>query len=285
MKFKLEAASDLLEALAQNFPEASKTTLRQMLQQGRVSVNGDTEKGARRAVAAGDEIAVGRRTSVANLTTELALLFEDDDIIVIIKNAGMLTVGTADEKEKTAQRYLNEYLRTKRGSRVHVVHRLDRDTSGVMMFAKNFETREILKDTFAAHDIDRVYVAIVEGKPPQKEGTIKSYLFEDDRMMRVRSVADPKQGKLAITHYRVLEAGGKYAKLEVTLETGRKNQIRVHFSEQGFPVAGDTRYGAKTDPLGRLGLHAQMLGFVHPKTKKKMIFTAPLPDVFRKIDL
>jgi RluA family pseudouridine synthase len=285
MKFKLEAASDLLEALAQNFPEASKTTLRQMLQQGRVSVNGETEKDARRAISAGDEIVVGRRTSVANLTTELALLFEDDDIIVIIKSAGMLTVGTADEKEKTAQRYLNEYLRTKRGSRVHVVHRLDRDTSGVMMFAKNFETREILKDTFAAHDIDRVYVAIVEGKPPQKEGTIRSYLFEDDRMMKVRSVADPKQGKLAVTHYRVLEAGGKYTKLEVTLETGRKNQIRVHFSEQGFPVAGDSRYGAKTDPLGRLGLHAQMLGFVHPKTKKKMIFTAPLPDVFRKIEL
>jgi 23S rRNA pseudouridine1911/1915/1917 synthase len=202
---------------------------------------------------------------------------------VIVKSAGLLTVSTPNEKEETAQAILNDYLRSKRGERVHVVHRLDRDTSGVMLFAKSFPVREALKETFAAHDIERVYYAIVEGVPAQPAGTIQSHLHEDERTFDVRSVADPARGKLAITHYRTIETAGAHALLEVRLETGRKNQVRVHLFESGTPVVGDSRYGKPSDPLGRLGLHAAVLGFSHPSTGRSMRFTAPLPDSFRKL--
>jgi len=285
VRFKVEKEGVLLELLAGWFPDASRTTLRDMLQQGRVSVEDEIEKNARRKLKKGNRVEVGRRTTASNLAPDIALLFEDDDLLVVVKPEGLLTVAAKGEQDETVQRHLNAYMKSKRCGRVHLVHRLDRDTSGVMMFAKNLGTRELLKDTFAAHDIDRVYIAIVEGKPPSEEGTIRSYLQENERTLVVRSVKDPKAGKLAVTHYRVLAAGKRYAKLEVRLETGRKNQIRAQFSESGFPIAGDTRYGAKSDPLGRLGLHAFLLGFKHPHTGKMMRFTAPIPDLLRKIDL
>lgn len=285
VRFKVEKDGVLLELLAGWFPEASRTTLRDMLQQGRVAVDDEIEKNARRKLLKGNRVEVGKRTTASNLTPEIALLYEDDDLLVVVKPAGLLTVAAKGEQDETVQRHLNAYMKSKRGSRVHLVHRLDRDTSGVMMFAKNFGTRELLKDTFAAHDIDRVYIAIVEGKPPAEQGTIRSYLLEDEKSLMVHSVKDSKAGKLAITHYKVLESGKRYTKLEVRLETGRKNQIRVHFSESGFPIAGDSRYGAKSDPVGRLALHAFLLGFKHPHTGKMMRFTAPIPGPLRKLEL
>lgn len=285
VKFTVERPGELLELLSNWFPEASKTTLREMLKSGRVAVGDEIEKSSKRLLKRGERVEVGRKTSAANLDPSVALLHEDDDIIVVVKPAGLLTVGTAGEQDETLQRFLNAYMKARKGGRVHVVHRLDRDTSGVMMFAKNFGTKELLKDTFAAHDIERVYIAIVEGRPPKETGTIRSYLREDERTLMVRSTDDRSSGKLAVTHYRVLEQGKRYAKLEVRLETGRKNQIRAHFSENGFPIAGDGRYGARSNPLERLGLHAFLLGFKHPKTGKELRFTAPIPEAMKKLDL
>ena len=285
VKFTVETPGELLELLTTWFPEASKTTLREMMKSGRVAVGDEVEKNAKRRLKKGERVQVVRNTTVANLDASVALLYEDDDLLVVIKPAGLLTVATKGEQDETLQRYLNAYMKTRRCDRVHAVHRLDRDTSGVMMFAKNFSTKALLKDTFAAHDIERVYIAIVEGKPPKETGTIRSYLLENERTLMVHSTDDRAAGKLAVTHYRVLEQGKRYAKLEVRLETGRKNQIRAQFSESGFPIAGDARYGAKTDPLGRLGLHAFLLGFKHPKTGKQLRFTAPLPPEMKKADL
>lgn len=285
VKFNVESPGDLLEHLSAWFPEASKSTIREMLKSGRISVGDEVEKNARRKLKKGDRVEVGRKTTASNLDPRVALLFEDEDLIVVIKPAGLLTVGTAGEQEDTLQRYLNSYMRSKRGGRIHMVHRLDRDTSGVMMVAKNFGSKELLKDTFAAHDIERVYIAIVEGAPPKESGTIRSYLREDERTLMVRSTDDRNAGKLAITHYQVLEQGKRYAKLEVRLETGRKNQIRAHFSENGFPIAGDSRYGARSNPVERLCLHAFLLGFKHPKTGKELRFTAPLPEAMKKVAL
>jgi 23S rRNA pseudouridine1911/1915/1917 synthase len=273
----------LLDFLEAHFPESSRTTLRQMLRQDRVRVNGEIERNAKRLLAPADTVDIGRKTVVAAIDPRVSLLYEDDDILVIVKSAGLLTVSTPNEKDETAQAILNDYLRSKRAERVHVVHRLDRDTSGVMLFAKSFPVREALKETFAAHDIERVYYAIVEGVPAQPAGTIQSHLHEDERTFDVRSVADPARGKLAITHYRTIETAGAHALLEVRLETGRKNQVRVHLFESGTPVVGDSRYGKPSDPLGRLGLHAAVLGFSHPATGRRMRFTAPLPDSFRKL--
>ncbi|HUP47532.1 MAG TPA: RluA family pseudouridine synthase [Thermoanaerobaculia bacterium] len=272
----------LLDALGEIFPDSSRTTLRQMLQSGRVRVNGEIEKNARRQLESHDAVDVAPRPAQLALPPELALLHEDDDVIVVLKAHGLLTVATQREKETTAQAYLNDYLRSKGGGRIHVVHRLDRETSGVLLFAKSFEAREKLKEKFAEHDVERVYVAVIEGTMEPPEGTIRSNLLER-KDLKMASVGQHRDAKLAVTHYRTIESKGKYSMLEVTLETGRKNQIRAHLSEAGHAVVGDRLYGSETNPLGRLGLHAKVLGFAHPATGKRMSFTAPVPRSFRRL--
>jgi RluA family pseudouridine synthase len=282
VRSKVTGETPLLDALAALFPESSRTTLRQMLQARRVRVNGEAEIDARRQLSRGDEISVLSRAEAVSLPSTLTLLHEDDDVIVVIKANGLLTVATAREQENTAQALLNEYLRQKGGRSIHVVHRLDRETSGVMIFAKNFRAREALKEEFAAHDIDRIYIAIIEGKMSPPAGTIESNLLERPSL-RMESVKRHPEAKLAITHYKTVEVAGPYSMLEVTLETGRKNQIRAHLSEAGHPIVGDQFYGSTVNPLRRLGLHAQLLGFTHPSTGKRLRFAAPLPHAFRSL--
>lgn len=282
MRHTVSRAESLLEALATMFPDSSKTTLRQMLQAGRVRVNGEVEKNARRDLEHGDAVEIGQKSVEVALPPGLAILHEDDDLIVVLKSHGLLTVATERERETTTQAYLNEYLRQKREDRIHVVHRLDRETSGVLVFAKNLETREALKDQFAAHTVDRVYIAIIEGEMEPPRGTIRSNLRER-RDLRMESVDFHPDAKPAVTHYRTLETKRPYSMLEITLETGRKNQIRTHLSEAGHPVVGDRMYGSTTNPIGRLGLHAKLLGFDHPTTGKHVVFTASVPPAFRKL--
>jgi 23S rRNA pseudouridine1911/1915/1917 synthase len=272
----------LLHALGELFPDSSRTTLRQMLQGGRVRVNGEIEKDARREMNAADIVDVAAKSAQRILPPELAILHEDRDVIVVLKSNGLLTVATERERETTAQAHLNTYLGARGEERIHVVHRLDRETSGVLVFAKNFHARERLKEQFAAHTVDRLYVAIVEGEIDPPRGTIRSHLLER-RDLKMQSVDAHPDAKLAVTHYRTIQSNGRYSMLEVTLETGRKNQIRAHLSEAGHPVAGDRVYGAATNPLDRLGLHAKLLGFDHPTTGKRLSFTAPLPKSFGEV--
>ncbi len=282
MRQTVSEAQALLDALAAVFPDSSKTTLRQMLQAGRVRVNGEIEKNARRELEPGDAIDIGQKAVQLTLPPGLAILHEDEDLIVVLKSHGLLTVATERERDTTTQAYLNDYLKQKGEERIHVVHRLDRETSGVLVFAKNFETRETLKNQFAAHDVDRVYVAIVEGEMDPPRGTIESYLRER-RDLRMESVKSHPDAKLAVTHYRTIQTKKPYSMLEITLETGRKNQIRTHLSEAGHPVVGDRMYGSTVNPIGRLGLHAKLLGFDHPTTGKHVVFTAPIPSAFKKV--
>ena len=279
MKLVVRETQSLLDALGQLYPDSTKTTLRQMLQAGRVRVNGEVEKNARRELDAGELVEVGQKAVQPALPPGLAILHEDDDVIVVLKSHGLLTVATERERETTAQAYLNVYLKEKGGERIHVVHRIDRETSGVLVFAKNFEAREALKEKFAAHDVERVYVAVIEGEMDPPQGTIRSHLRER-RDLRMESVDFHPDAKLAVTHYRTIETNGRYSMLEIRLETGRKNQIRTHLAEAGHPVVGDRMYGSTVNPLDRLGLHAKLLGFDHPKTGKKLVFTAPVPRGF-----
>jgi len=272
----------LLEALAQLYPDSSRTTLRQLLQNGRVRVNGDTEKDAKRLLDPDEILEVFAKSDQRVLPPGIAILHEDRDIIVILKSQGLLTVATEREREATAQAYLNAYLGSAGEDRVQVVHRLDRETSGVLVFAKNFFARERLKEQFMIHSVERIYIAVIEGAIEPPEGTIESDLFEQ-RDLKMVSVDFHSDAKHAVTHYRTIGAKGEYSMLEVTLETGRKNQIRAHLSEAGHPVAGDKMYGATTNPLGRLGLHAKLLGFDHPTSGKHLVFTAALPKVFRDV--
>ena len=272
----------ILDALAELFPDSSRTTLRQMLQSGRVRVDGDVEKDAKRVVGDGEEIDVARKSVQRALPEGLALLHEDDDVMVVVKSNGLLTVATERERDSTAQAYLNAYLKQKGEARIHVVHRLDRETSGVLVFAKNFEAREGLKEQFAAHTVDRMYVAIVEGTLDQPHGTFRSNLIER-RDLKMQSVAAHPDARHAVTHYRTVAEHGGYSMMEITLETGRKNQIRTHLAEAGHPVIGDRMYGSEVNPIGRLGLHAKLLGFDHPATGKRLSFTVPVPKAFRDL--
>jgi 23S rRNA pseudouridine1911/1915/1917 synthase len=278
----IDTSTLLLEALATLFPDSSRTTLRQMLQSERVRVNGEIVKNARTQLEAGDVVVVSEKTITAALPPGLSILHEDDDVIVVLKANGLLTVATERERETTAQAHLNEYLKQKGEGRIHVVHRLDRETSGVLVFAKHFAAREVLKEQFAAHEVERRYDALIEGAIHPPKGTIRSNLRER-RDLRMESVAFHRDAKLAVTHYRTIETNGSYSLLEVTLETGRKNQIRTHLSEAGHPIVGDRLYGSAINPLGRLGLHARVLGFVHPTTGEKLVFSSPPPKVFRSV--
>jgi 23S rRNA pseudouridine1911/1915/1917 synthase len=283
MRYVVPRAQSLLDALAAMFPESSKTTLRQMLQSSRVRVNGEVEKNARCELAAGDEVGIGQKSIQVEVPPGIEILHEDADVVVVLKSHGLLTVATEREKETTAQAHLNLYLKQKGEERIQVVHRLDRETSGVLIFAKHPDAREALKEQFAVHSVDRVYIAIIEGVMNPERGTITSHLRErrDLRMESVKKAAEDT--KLAVTHYRTVQTKGDWSMLEITLETGRKNQIRTHLSEAGHPVVGDRMYGSDVNPIGRLGLHAKLLGFDHPGTGKRMVFTAPIPGSFRKL--
>jgi 23S rRNA pseudouridine1911/1915/1917 synthase len=283
MRYVVPRAQSLLDALAAMFPESSKTTLRQMLQARRVRVNGEVEKNARCELAAGDEVGIGQKSIQVEVPPGIEILHEDADVVVVLKSHGLLTVATEREKETTAQAHLNLYLKQKGEERIQVVHRLDRETSGVLIFAKHPDAREALKEQFAVHSVDRVYIAIIEGAMHPERGTITSHLRER-RDLRMESVTKAGEDtKLAVTHYRTVQTKGDWSMLEITLETGRKNQIRTHLSEAGHPVVGDRMYGSNLNPIGRLGLHAKLLGFDHPGTGKRMVFTAPIPSAFKKL--
>jgi RluA family pseudouridine synthase len=275
----------VMDALQERFPDSSRTTLRKMLQEDRVRVNGKPERDAKRAIESEDRVEIAGRTSRA-IDPRIRIIYEDGDLIVIDKAAGLLTVPSADVLHETAETFLNTYLGGRAGDqRIHHVHRLDRDTSGVLVFAKNTWTRDRLQQQFAAHDIERVYIAIVHGKLKEPAGMFRSFLAED-RDLRVRSIAATSEGKEAITHYRTIASGRRFSILEVTIETGRRNQIRVHLAEAGHPVVGDTMYGkGRDESLRRLGLHARFLGFVHPRTGENVSFTSESPREFRELSL
>ena len=274
----------LLDVLRGRFPDSSTTTLRGLLKSDRVRVNGSPERDAKREITPDDQVEIAGRSE--RLDPRVRILFEDADLIVIDKAEGLLTVPSEQVLHETAETFLNAYLGGSAADmRVHHVHRLDRDTSGVVVFARNSWIRDRLAELFAAHDIERVYVAIVHGKLRESSGSFRSHLAED-RNLRMHSVANPVEGKEAITHYRTVASGRRYSIIEVTLETGRRNQIRVHLAEAGHPVVGDRMYGkGAEDDFGRLALHARHLGFVHPRTGRKVSFTAEPPRAFRDLKL
>jgi tRNA pseudouridine32 synthase/23S rRNA pseudouridine746 synthase/23S rRNA pseudouridine1911/1915/1917 synthase len=211
----------------------------------------------------------------------LTILHEDRDILVVNKASGLLTMGTEQERERTAYYRLNVYVRKgvhKSRNRVFIVHRLDRDTSGVLVFAKSESAQRTLQENWG--NVEKTYYAIVEGCPRERAGEIRSYLAES-KTFRVYSVQDPEAGQLARTAYRVVRELGPNALLEVTLHSGRKNQIRVHLADIGHPVVGDAKYGtAKKTGAKGLALHAFSLTLIHPHTRRPMTFHAPLPKGF-----
>jgi 23S rRNA pseudouridine1911/1915/1917 synthase len=253
-----------------------------MLAQGRVRLNGTVCKLANRRAGAGDVLEIGECAASPQRIHGLEIVYEDEDLLVIQKPAGLLTVATLHERERTAYAYLREYLREPpKKQRVFIVHRLDKFVSGLLVFAKSEAVKAGLQAQFEKHNIQRGYWAVVEGRVEKDKGTIRSRLAQD-RSLRMHSTKDPQAGRVAVTHYRVLRRLPEMTCLEITLETGRKNQIRVHLSEMGHPIVGDQAYGSKTDPLGRMGLHAFRLGFIHPRRGTSLQFKTDPPPEFRR---
>jgi 23S rRNA pseudouridine1911/1915/1917 synthase len=272
----------LLEALHTLVPGASRRTLRQMLAQGRVSLNGHPVRRADQRIEAGDRVEVGARIRARPEIDGLDIVYEDDALVVVEKPSGLLTVATPHEQEETAHARLRAYARERDPrAQVFVVHRLDRFASGLLVFACTPEVKERLQALFQAHAVERRYWAVVEGTIAEDRGTIRSRLVEG-RDLRMRSTVEPGQGKAAVTHFRVLRRLPDVTALEVRLETGRKNQIRVHLAERGHPIVGDRTYGAALDPLGRLALHAFALGFAHPVTGAPLRFRSAPPPGFER---
>ena len=211
----------------------------------------------------------------------IKILYEDKSIIVVSKPTHLLTISTENEKEKTMFHKVIEYERKKnKNNKIFIVHRLDKDTSGIIVFAKNERVKKILQDNW--DKTKRYYMAIVEGIPKEKEKTIKSYLAENSRLITYST--NEKVGKLAITKYKLIKHSKKYSLLDIEILTGRKNQIRVHMSDNKTPIVGDKKYGSITNPMNRLGLHAYKLVFMHPTLKKEMVIEDKLPLEFKMSD-
>ena len=211
---------------------------------------------------------------------DLPIIYEDEDFIVINKPSGLLSIASDKEREKTAYRMLNNYVRQKDPkSRIFILHRIDKDTSGVLVVCKNVKIRDALQKHWNERVIDRGYYAVVESAMDQPKGTFHTWLIENSTNLMFSS-HKKGEGQEAITHYEVMEDNGTYSLLDVHIDTGRKNQIRVHLKEAGHPIIGDDKYGNGVNPLKRLGLHAYLLSFEHPFTKKKMVFKAPIPKEF-----
>ena len=204
----------------------------------------------------------------------MAIVLEDDALIVLDKPPGLLTVATDAEKTDTAFARLHAHLAARGLGRPFVVHRLDRETSGLLLFARSAAFRDQLQANWG--DVKKTYLAVVEGKPPREEGIVDNFLREG-RDLRVRAVRPGGGGRQAVTHYRLVAAQGPYSLMEVVLQTGRKHQIRVHMTGLGCPVIGDPLYGSASDPAGRLGLHAHRLSFDHPMSGQRLELEAPLP--------
>jgi 23S rRNA pseudouridine1911/1915/1917 synthase len=212
----------------------------------------------------------------------IKIIFEDESVIVVDKPPGLLTMATDKERSKTVYAILRAYANSKKPEeRIFIVHRLDREASGLLVFAKTIEAKEGLQDQFKDHTAGRQYVAVVEGRVGTDQFTIRSYLAEN-AALHVYSTRKSGAGKLAVTHVRVLKRNAKTTLVEVRLETGRKHQIRVHLAERGHPIVGDKAYG-RTNPIRRLALHGAHLAFRHPRTSKLMRFDSRYPKVFEAL--
>jgi 23S rRNA pseudouridine1911/1915/1917 synthase len=274
----------LLDRLSTLFPEASRRSMKQWLAHGRVRVNDAVARRPDAPVTEGDRVVLGK-PAPPPLRGPLRIVHQDERLLVVDKPAGLLTIATEREREKTAYRQLTAHLAAAAGPRdrrqpLFVVHRLDRETSGLLVFARTVGVKRALQEQFAKRSVERVYVAVVEGVVRADRGTLRSRLREDAGR-RVREARRPDDGREAITHYRVLARGKDATRLELRLATGRRGQIRAQLAAMGHPIVGDAAYGSARDPLRRVCLHAARLGFVddgQPRT-----FESPVPAGFSRL--
>ena len=274
--------TEVLEFLFKVMPSKSRNAVKGILKRGQVVVNDKPTTQFDDALEPGDLVQIRDRVASASVKLKgLKILHEDDDLIVIDKESGLLSMGSKQERQMTAYRQLMEYVQSIHpNNRVFIVHRLDRDTSGVMIFARSKMIQQRLQKAWTEAVQERSYIALVEGVM-KKDGTITSWLTEDKTFM-MHSSPKPNHGQKAITHYKVLKTNRKFSLLKVNLDTGRKNQIRVHMQDLGHPIVGDKKYGSEVNSINRLGLHANAIKFKHPTSGKVMRFESEVPASFTR---
>lgn len=294
--FRVEAVCELMPFLLAKLGGMTRTSVKQLLSQRRVTVNAGIQTRHDTPLKAGDLVQVLQgRGNVELRHPKLRIIYEDDALIIVEKKNGLLTVPyNPKSSEMTAYSILKEYVKkqSKRNT-VHVVHRLDRETSGVLVFAKSPELQEYMRTYWRQLVTKRTYVALVEGQFEQKEGTITTWLTEDPHTGMVYSSPKDDGGQKSVTHYKVIKStilgeddqALPVSLIELNLETGRTNQIRVHMQSINHPVIGDRKYGHGNEysPVDRLCLHAKVLEFIHPMTEKKVRFEANTPKEMTRI--
>ena len=282
LTFKVLADAILVDFIMEKMHGISRNRAKALISNRVVLVNNAITTHPLTELKAGQVVQLDRsKHKKAFHSNDIDIVYEDPYLLVVDKRPGLLSMSN-NTRQQTVQTVLNRYLEKGGGRNTsHLVHRLDRDTSGLMVYAKDVQTQQSLIDGWQHLVTDRRYIALVEGELESQRGRIQSWLTEDKRFITHSSPVD-NGGKFAVTHYNVLESSNGYSLVECELETGRKNQIRVHMADLGHPLVGDHKYGSEIDPMRRLGLHAYMLCFTHPVTGKHLRFETPVPVPFEK---
>lgn len=275
MKYNVDKDMLLMDFLLEKTSK-KRNDIKNLLKYGNIYVDGKSETYYAFELHVGQSVEINTQ----KVTLPIDIVYEDKEIIVINKPCGLLTEQTSHESSKTAYHLVKQYLSTKKES-IFLVHRLDQYTSGLLMFVKNKKLYDLLTHDWNRYVKTRGYIAIVEGIMQKPKGTIENYLAESKT--QTVYITSKDKGKKAITHYKVIKSNKRYSMLEVNLDTGRKNQIRVHLSSLHHPIIGDDKYGAVSNPIKRLGLHASVLKFVHPITHQEMRFVSKTPEAFDKL--
>ena len=281
-EFDVKTETTLLPFLLEHVKGKSRNNIKSLLKREQIVVNGKPCRDFAKTLQPGQKVGILARAAQDAFEMPLPIIYEDGDIIAINKPAGMLSIASEKERAETAYHIVTDYMKAKHGGRIFVVHRLDRETSGVLLFAKNEKIKHALQDDWDSLSSLRSYTAVVEGAISPAEGTVKSWL-KQTRTLLVYSSEREGDGKLAITNYKTVKSSNGYSLLDISLDTGRKNQIRVHMNDLGHPIIGDKKYGSRTNPLGRLALHAGRLCVRHPFSSAEMDFSAKTPTEFLRL--
>lgn len=279
-----EGETTLLPFLLEHVPGKSRNAVKNLLSHRQVLANGRVTTRFDAPLAPGDEVTLLPPGQEAPAALPFPIVYEDASLLAIEKPAGLLSVASDREKSRTAYRLVADDLALREpGAHLFVVHRLDQDTSGLLLFAKSREARDKLQAEWESRVRERGYLAVAEGRPPAPEGVVRSFLRETETHLVYSSASPGGEGKEAITEYRTLKSNGTYTLLELFLQTGRKNQIRVHLQDLGCPVVGDRKYGGHKSPIGRLCLHAHRLTFLHPITGETVALRSRKPRDFNRL--
>lgn len=284
-KLKVTEPIELMAFLLAKMGGMSRNSIKSLLAHRQVMVNNKVTTQFNLSLQPEDIVTINSSRGNIELShPKLRIIFEDSYLIVVEKKEGLLTVSTGNSDETTAFSILKNYVKKNSPeNRIYVVHRLDRETSGVIMFAKSREVQLTLQENWHRIITQRIYVALVEGNVEKEQDTIVTWLTENEKSLKIHSSETDNGGQQAITHYRKVKSNDKFSLLEIELETGRKNQIRVHMQGIGHPIVGDKKYGAGESPIGRLGLHARLLAFYHPVSTEIVSFETPVPRNFLNI--